>query len=221
MPGQDGKARMCTLPLPSVPRRGRPSVKRSKELTQIIIAHATDIFLDIGYYGATMGGIAVSAGIPKKTLYNRFGDKEALLREVIAHRVQSWSDLASTRNHRLTNDLGQRLKFHTAAILCWATTPEVEAFGRLAASVTTDGGRARLDMLGHQRMTDLIERDVREFGPVCGIQARDPKRVAIAIMSLIKGWLDNRIPTGPMSDVEAENQAEFLIDLILHGRKVW
>jgi TetR/AcrR family transcriptional repressor of mexJK operon len=208
---------------PAVSRRGRPSVQHSAELTRHLIACATDLFLVEGADGTTMEGVALRAGVPKTTLYKRFGDKNLLLRAVIAARIQSWSDIASTQNDALTNDLGQRLKFYCASVLTWGSTAEVKAFRRLAASVSVDeeGKHSVLDLLGTQIMVNLIADDIRDFGPPCGIVAVDPVQVATALMALIKGWMDFRTDPAPILHLEAAEQASYLVDLLLLGKTAW
>lgn len=211
------------LPVRGTPRRGRPSVEQSAELTCDLIACATHLFLSQGFDGTTMEGVALLAGVPKTTLYKRFGDKVALLRAVIEARVESWSDIASSRNDSLTDDLGQRLKFYTAAVLTWGTTAEVKAFGRLASSIPADdaGQRTHLGLFGTKRMIGLIAGDIRDFGLSCGVCADDPQRVATALMALIKGWMDFRDNAAPISEADAVSQADYLVDLLTLGRNVW
>lgn len=53
---------------------------------QAIITAATRIFLEQGYSQASMDRIARSAGVSKQTIYNQFGNKEALFRAIINQR---------------------------------------------------------------------------------------------------------------------------------------
>ena len=56
------------------------------EKQQAVIQAATRIFLEQGYDQASMEQIARSAGVSKQTIYNQFGNKEALFRAIITQR---------------------------------------------------------------------------------------------------------------------------------------
>src|SRR5215469_5721913 len=65
------------------PQRRKQPVKR-----QAIIDAAQRVFLDQGFAGSSVDAIAAAAGVSKQTIYNHFGDKEALFRAVV-RAVQS------------------------------------------------------------------------------------------------------------------------------------
>jgi TetR/AcrR family transcriptional regulator, mexJK operon transcriptional repressor len=64
------------------PQRRKQPAKR-----QAIIEAAQRVFLTQGFAGSSVDAIATSAGVSKQTIYNHFGDKEALFRAVV-HAVQ-------------------------------------------------------------------------------------------------------------------------------------
>ena len=49
------------------------------------------LFLQSGYQGTTMEEIAAAAGLTKRTLYNNYGDKDALFIEIVADAI-SYAD---------------------------------------------------------------------------------------------------------------------------------
>ena len=51
---------------------------------------ATTLFLRDGYGLTSLEAVAAAAGVSKRTLYARFADKAALLREVVARLVTRW-----------------------------------------------------------------------------------------------------------------------------------
>jgi TetR/AcrR family transcriptional regulator of autoinduction and epiphytic fitness len=75
-------------PIESKPRTRRPSVAKTTQTRQAIVAAALDVFLERGFSDARMEDVAARAGVAKGTVYRYFTDKEALfegvLREVIA-----------------------------------------------------------------------------------------------------------------------------------------
>ena len=60
---------------------GRRAAVARKRAT--IVAAATRLFLDHGFVDTSTDQIATSAAVSKQTVYNQFGDKAALFREVI------------------------------------------------------------------------------------------------------------------------------------------
>jgi TetR/AcrR family transcriptional regulator, mexJK operon transcriptional repressor len=65
------------------PQRRKQAAKR-----RAIIDAARRVFLTHGFAGSSVDAIAADAGVSKQTIYNHFGDKEALFRAVV-HAVQS------------------------------------------------------------------------------------------------------------------------------------
>ena len=63
------------------PRENDPRVVRSRAA---VVDAARTLFLRKGYAGTTMEDIAALAGLTKRTLYNNYGDKDALFTEIVA-----------------------------------------------------------------------------------------------------------------------------------------
>src|SRR5262245_55202923 len=64
------------------PRESDPRVVRSRAA---VVAAARTLFLSKGYAGTTMEEIAALAGLTKRTLYNNYGDKNALFTQIVAN----------------------------------------------------------------------------------------------------------------------------------------
>jgi TetR/AcrR family transcriptional repressor of mexJK operon len=63
-----------------------------------IVAAATRLFLDHGFVDTSTDQIAAAAAVSKQTVYNQFGDKEALFREVVlgvAATAEQFADLVA------------------------------------------------------------------------------------------------------------------------------
>lgn len=65
---------------------GRPTATELARRKARVMAIATDLFIQNGYAGTSLIDIARGAGVATRTLYQHFGDKEALFREVIYAR---------------------------------------------------------------------------------------------------------------------------------------
>ena len=85
---------MSESPGPALNARSRgPSLAKTAQTRQSIVAAALDTFLERGFSGTRMSDVAARAGVAKGTLYLYFADKEALfegvLREVLAGPLSS------------------------------------------------------------------------------------------------------------------------------------
>ena len=68
-------------PRAASPRAEDPRVVRSRAA---VVDAARTLFLRQGYAGTTMEQIAAAARLTKRTIYNNYGDKDALFRQVVA-----------------------------------------------------------------------------------------------------------------------------------------
>ncbi|MBM3595939.1 MAG: TetR/AcrR family transcriptional regulator [Alphaproteobacteria bacterium] len=80
---------MATININSGKRNGQAGRPTASELARRkarVMEVATDLFITHGYAGTSLIDIARGAGVATRTLYQHFGDKEALFREVIFAR---------------------------------------------------------------------------------------------------------------------------------------
>ena len=77
--------------------------RRSDRKHRVIIEAATEAFLDHGYRGTSMDAVATAAGVSKQTVYQHFGDKQRLFRELITATVQTASDPVHDEVRRLAD----------------------------------------------------------------------------------------------------------------------
>lgn len=203
------------------PRRGRPTAEQSVAIDRTIREAAMQIFLSEGFEGASMEAVAMRAGIPKSTLYKRFPDKRALLRAVLNERVTAWC--LAEREHDPCDDLATRLKRLAADILHHAATPEVQAFWGLVSTAwsSPEEARQRQDVIGYTKMVEGLEQEIRQFGPRSGIVARDPGKVAIALMTMLGGWIQYVAPTAAEPEEEALRFANAAVDMLMGGTDAW
>jgi len=69
-----------------VNQAGRPTAAELERRKARVIEVATELFVKNGYAATSLVDIARSAGVATRTLYQHFGDKEAMFREVIFAR---------------------------------------------------------------------------------------------------------------------------------------
>lgn len=202
---------------------GRPTASQAAAISEAIVRAATELFLAEGFDGASMEAVAARAGVPKTTLYKRYGDKKALLRAVLETRRADWSAAASQENWKLTGNPRERLAHYARIVLTWSMSPDVRAFRALAASAWSrpEEAPSRLEIIGQGEMLDLLERDIRELSQSAGAPARNPRRVAVTFMATLAGWLEVRGAAPTVSEQEATDFAETVTDLLVRGAAAW
>lgn len=73
-------------PAAIVPRRpGRPSLSNEELLDK-----ALDLFLEKGFAGTSIDAICAAAGMAKRTVYARYGDKETLFKAALTRAIEDW-----------------------------------------------------------------------------------------------------------------------------------
>lgn len=81
---------------PPASRRGRPRTDEADRRRAHLLETAAAIFLEQGYAGASLNGIASAARVSKATIYARYGSKRALFSATATHTVATMrSDLRS------------------------------------------------------------------------------------------------------------------------------
>ena len=142
-----------TLPPPA------PSIREAAatERRAAILRAAKEVFLEAGYELASMDRIAERAGTTKRTVYDRFGSKEALFGAMIEHACASFvAQLPGPEN--LPADPRQGLSDAAARGVALMTSPgcvrltrivagEAERRPQFAAALRAafDGGQAKLE----------------------------------------------------------------------------
>lgn len=70
---------------------GRPTAAELERRKQRVMDVATELFVTHGYAATSLVDIARGAGVATRTLYQHFGDKEAMFREVIFARDEGYA----------------------------------------------------------------------------------------------------------------------------------
>lgn len=125
--------------------------RRSDRKRRAIVEAATAAFLDHGYSGTSMDAVAAAAGVSKQTVYQHFGDKQRLFRELIAATVQSASDPVYDEVRRLADSgrLEKDLRDLARRLLTLVLQPTMMRLRRLVIAETRqfpDLGRIFYDL---------------------------------------------------------------------------
>lgn len=73
---------------------GRPTLTAAEVLSDTIVEKAWVLFQEHGYRRTSVEAIARSAKVSKRTIYDRFNSKEALLEAVLSSAIRKWREQA-------------------------------------------------------------------------------------------------------------------------------
>lgn len=65
--------------------RGRPTLSNEELLDRTL-----DLFLEQGFEGTSIDAITAAAGVAKRTVYLRYGDKESLFKAALERAIEEW-----------------------------------------------------------------------------------------------------------------------------------
>ena len=160
-----------------------PRITRSRAL---IMAAATQVFLEQGYPGTSVDDIAAAAGVSKRTVYNVFVDKEQLFRAIIGEAIAT--------AERFSAELAATTAEATGAADALTTLAR-----ELAASVL--GGRV-------VPLRRLLIGEARRF-PEFAIEyyERAPGRVMAAVAVALRSFADRGLLRVDDAELAAEHFA--------------
>lgn len=113
-------------------KTGRPSRDAAAELTERIVAIATDLFVTQGYAATSVDHIVRLAGISKKTFYARFADKAEVFDVVVTGYVDR--NLRPDGPPLLSQGLEAQLRELGGRLLAWTLQPDVLGLYRVAVA---------------------------------------------------------------------------------------
>lgn len=172
------------------------------------------LFLHDGYASTSMEAVAASAGVSKRTLYKRFPDKAALLREAVASLITRW--LPGFEAVLDEQPLQPALLHAARRMLAVALAPEALALHRLLVAEVArfpeivhavhDAGAA----VGIMRIAALLRRCTSVPDPVWAAE-QFQRLVLTGPQSRALGF------GAPLSERELEDWARRSVALFLRG----
>lgn len=198
--------------------RGRPKSETVSEISTAIMEAAANTFLSVGYEETSMEAVAASAGVTKVTLYKRFPDKRSLLQAVLRARRPEWVSTPP-----ISGGVEARLKQLASMILVRGVSPELRAFHALVSSAWPKPSDmpAREEVLGYNDMLRRLESEIREAGKEVGVTSSRAATVALALMAMLSGWFEHRMPDPERDAADADAFARSAVELLIHGKAAW
>ncbi|MBW8783409.1 MAG: TetR/AcrR family transcriptional regulator [Novosphingobium sp.] len=209
---------MASLPEITVkpPRRGpgRPTLSNEELLDK-----ALDVFLEQGFDRTSIDAICAAAGVAKRTVYQRHGDKKSLFRAALERAIDEWivpiAELRALESAdlelcllRIGRRLVANLMTPAGIRLLQITNAESHHQPEIGAYAYTEGTGRTIDYL-----TDLFERRV---GPLARAET-DWREAAFAFLTLVTGP-GTMAAWGVVLDPAAvDDHVSFTVRLFLHG----
>ncbi|RVT90091.1 TetR/AcrR family transcriptional regulator [Rhodovarius crocodyli] len=190
--------------LPATPRTRGPSPDKTSRTRRAIVAAALAEFLEKGFAGTAMAGVAERAGVAKGTPYRYFPTKEALFEGVIEEVIAgAWSLLEVEERAPGESWRG----FLHRAVLPGVQDFETSGRAVLARLVVTEGAHfpSLVEVYRRAAFRPLLARirQVAKAAQAAG-ELRDPtlaRHPQLLVAPLWFGMLNNAIldPTDPVS----------------------
>ncbi len=153
---------------------------------QRVLDAASRLFYERGIHAVGVDTIAEAAGVTKKTLYDRFGSKEALVVSYLQHRDARWRDHVARQLARVPDPGASRVLAVFDAAISWSD--ENSPKGCSAINARAEIGEGNDDHpvfpeVSRQKawLLDLFEELCSEAG------LPDPQAMAQAMMLLYEG----------------------------------
>ena len=155
-----------------------------------ILHAAMQAFMDLGYAEASTLEIATRARVSKRELYALFGNKQAMLTECIADRVQRMQIAPSLPQARTREALTAVLAGLGAAVLREVSAPPVMAVFRLAISESQRAPEVAQTLeAARQSVRNTVEKVVTEAQSAGLLGPGEPGDLSRQFLTLLWGDL--------------------------------
>lgn len=194
---------------------GRPTLSNEQLLDQ-----ALELFLKNGFERTSIEAIAARAGVAKRTVYLRYGNKESLFKASLKRAIEEWIvPVEELRSHE-TDDLAETLLRLGRRLVSNIMTPA--GIKLLRITNAESGRRPEIGAFTYQHGTqrtiaylaDLFQR--RLGAPPSG--QTDWTEAAIAFLYLVVSGPPTMLAWGLKLDLAAvDNHTEYCVRLFLNG----
>jgi AcrR family transcriptional regulator len=204
-------------PLGTPPRRkpGRPTLSNEELLDK-----ALDLFLEQGFERTSIDAITASAGMAKRTVYARYGDKTSLFKAALKRAIDEWIVPVERLREAESGDLEESLLAVGRILVSNIMSP---AGLRLMRLTTSESGRMpeigayNLKLGTEPTLTYLADLFRRHLGRSTG-GLKDADEAAMAFLNLVVGGPSNAAAWGvSLGPDEVETQLRYSVGLFLHG----
>ncbi|WP_299695877.1 TetR/AcrR family transcriptional regulator [Hydrocarboniphaga sp.] len=197
--------------------RGRPSHADAVRFREDVLGIALEVFLEQGYAGASMDGIARRAKVSKNTVYLQYKTKNELFRTAALHglvRVRSELDTSIHGDQPLQSVLLSIVR----QVQTLAADPGLRGLARLLIAESQrfpDIAAAMLDEVAHlfEPVTVYLRQAVRDGL----LRVPDPAAATLDLAILAMGGFNFLLSEPPTSAAVLRKRAGSVVALLLDG----
>lgn len=196
------------------PRRrpGRPSLSN-----EALLDKALDLFLDKGFDGTSIDAITAAAGMAKRTVYARYGDKTRLFKAALSRAIDDWVVPIETLQALEEADFTRTLVALGDALVANVLTPAGLRLMRL-----TNAESVRMPEISAENVQSGTEPTLNYladlFARRLALSQEQALRAGQAFLNLIVAGPANSAAWGIALDMDAvREQTRFGVRLILQG----
>jgi len=207
--------------IPGKPARrgpGRPTLSNEE-----LLDTALDLFLEHGFERTSIEGICAAAGMAKRTVYARYGDKETLFKAALDRAIGEWIVPVERLRAAETDDLEESLLAIGAMLVDNILSPAGQRLMRLtnAESIRMPDVAAANVRLGTAPtiafMAELLHRRLGNRDQTGG-NAAEAEQAANAFLFLVVGGPANLTAWNlSFAPDEVERHVRYAVHLFLHG----
>ncbi|MBT2483995.1 MULTISPECIES: TetR/AcrR family transcriptional regulator [unclassified Microbacterium] len=151
-----------------------------------VLDAASHLFYKGGIHAVGVDTIAEAAGVTKKTLYDRFGSKEALVVAYLQHRDARWRDHVTEHLARVPEPGAERVLAIFDAAISWSDENSPKGCSAINARAELGEGAE-----GHPVLPEVSRQKIwllDLFEELCAeADLRDPRATAQVMMLLYEG----------------------------------
>lgn len=204
------------------PGPGRPTTARVESIDRAILVEAQKLFWALGYPDTQMEAVAAKVGISKRTLYDRYPNKVALLTGVLATRAAAWTDIPAAKRKASSPDLQTRLKERAYIAMEYCCSGEYERSVRFWRSCPmVSNMRNVFYEIGHKRTAEIVSQEIAEVAPELTTNPTAAFRLAEMFMNMLFGWWESHLGFRDITREEAWAHADQVVNVLLNGRSSW
>ena len=191
---------------------GRPTLSNEE-----LLDTALDLFLDKGYERTSIDAITAAAGMAKRTVYSRYGDKTKLFKAALTRAIEQWIVPVERLREVETDDLGGTLRHVGQILVANALSPMGLRLMRLTNAESLHMPEISTFSVQHgtQPTHDYLVTLFRQRLDCSGAEAND---AAQAFLNLVVGGPASNAAWGMAIDPgEIDRHIEYSVNLFLNG----
>ncbi len=194
--------------------------RRSSPSNEVFLEKAFNLFFELGYEGATINVITETIGVTKRTVYVKYGDKDAVFQAALRHTIQKWIVPSEVLQAQETDDLRETL----VAVAFTLLDNLLSARGLQLLQMTTALSLRSPELGAHNvqhgikpTLAYLADLFSRRIGGAMG-SFQSLEGAAMAFLNLTVGGLVHIVGWGVLLDRDfIENYIAASVDVFMNG----